>query len=156
MSRAARLRTVRIYFRDVLDRGRAELIERIFDRRCVMHRPGGDVFGWDGVRGVVARGKESFARFSTEIEELFECGRKVVARLEHRGSGAGIWRSRLGVHSLRGKTVVWKSIAIFRFSRGKIAEEWVSRDDLGILLQIGAVGSKRRRKLSGGSRAGRG
>jgi hypothetical protein len=35
--------------------------------------------------------------------------------------------------------VTWEAIAIFRFQNGKIAEQWVSRDELGMLLSFGAL-----------------
>ena len=33
----------------------------------------------------------------------------------------------------------WTAIAQFRLKDGKIAEEWVMRDELGMLLQMGKV-----------------
>ena len=38
-----------------------------------------------------------------------------------------------------GKTVTWPAIAIFRFHDSKIAEEWVSRDELGMLIELGVL-----------------
>jgi ketosteroid isomerase-like protein len=60
----------------------------------------------------------------------------VNAGLRNRGE----WTSRLGRHDVAGKPVSWPAIAIFRFRDGKIAEEWVSRDELGMLIQLGVVG----------------
>jgi predicted ester cyclase len=53
--------------------------------------------------------------------------------------GAGEFRSRIGVYNIKGKAVAWDAIAIFRMQNGKIAEQWVSRDELGILLSVGAL-----------------
>jgi hypothetical protein len=53
--------------------------------------------------------------------------------------GAGEFRSRIGIYNVKGKPVTWEAIAIFRFRNGKIAEEWVSRDELGILLSFGGL-----------------
>jgi predicted ester cyclase len=36
-----------------------------------------------------------------------------------------------------GKTVTWSAIAIFRIRDGKIAEEWVNRDELGMSIELG-------------------
>jgi hypothetical protein len=38
-----------------------------------------------------------------------------------------------------GKVVTWSSLTIFRIRDGKIAEEWVCRDELGMLMQLGVV-----------------
>jgi hypothetical protein len=62
-----------------------------------------------------------------------------VVRLTHRGVGGGIWRSRLGNYDVTGKTVIWNAIAIFRFERQKIIEEWVTRDELAMILQFGIL-----------------
>ena len=53
--------------------------------------------------------------------------------------GAGEFRSRIGIYSIKGKAVAWDAIAIFRMQNGRIAEQWVSRDELGILLSVGAL-----------------
>jgi hypothetical protein len=48
-------------------------------------------------------------------------------------------QSRLGRFDVRGMTVEWEAMAMFRFANGKIAEEWVSNDELGQLMQIGTL-----------------
>ena len=128
---------VRSYFHQVLDQGKVELIEGLFHPQCVMHRPGGTVVGLDAVRGVVEHRKETFSQFETEIHDIFGSGDRWVARLTHRGVGGGIWRSRLGSYDISGKTVTWNAIAIFRFEQDRIIEEWVTRDELGVVLQLG-------------------
>jgi predicted ester cyclase len=127
---------VRRYFHEILDQGRVELVEEIFHPQCVMHRPGGTVVGLDNIRGVAARRKETFAQFETEIHDIFGSGDRLVVRLTHRGVGGGIWRSRLGNYDVTGKMVTWNAIAIFRFERQKVIEEWVTRDELAMMLQF--------------------
>jgi predicted ester cyclase len=130
---------VRRYFHEVLDQGKVQLIEQLFHPECVMHRPGGSVAGIDAVRGVAERRKETFSQFETQIHDLFGAGDRLVARLSHRGVGGGLWRSRLGTHDITGKAVTWNAIAIFRFEKRQIIEEWVTRDELGMLLQFGLL-----------------
>jgi predicted ester cyclase len=130
---------VRRYFHEILDQGQVELVEEIFHPQCVMHRPGGTIVGIDSIRGVAARRKETFSRFETQINDIFGCGDRLVVRLTHRGVGGGIWRSRLGHYDVTGKTVTWNAIAIFRFESQKIIEEWVTRDELAMILQFGLL-----------------
>src|SRR5678815_659282 len=125
---------VRRYFHEVLDQGRVELIDDLFHPLCVMHRPGGTIVGIDSVRGVAARRKETFSQFETEIHDIFGSGDRLVVRLSHSGVGGGLWRSRLGNYDVSGKTVTWNAIAIFRFQEQKIIEEWVTRDELAMIL----------------------
>ena len=130
---------VRRYFREVLDEGKVEIVEEIFHPRCVMHRPGGTVVGIDSVRGVAERTKETFSQFETQIHDIFGSGDRLVVRLSHCGVGGGVWRSRLGNYDVTGKTVSWNAIAIFRFEEQKIIEEWVTRDELAMILQFGLL-----------------
>ena len=133
---------VRSYFHKVLDQGNVELIENLFHPQCVMHRPGGTVAGLDAVRDVAAHRKETFSQFGTEIHDIFGSSDRVVARLTHRGVGCGIWRLRPGSFDINGKTVTWNAIAIFRFEEDRIIEEWVTRDELGVILQLGLFQTK--------------
>jgi predicted ester cyclase len=130
---------VRRYFHEILDQGRIELVEEIFHPQCVMHRPSGTVVGLDNVRGVAARRKETFSQFETQIQDMFGSVDRLVVRLTHHGVGGGIWRSRLGNYDVIGKTVTWNAIAIFRFKEQKIIEEWVTRDELAMVLQFGIL-----------------
>lgn len=136
---SAEERVIRRYFHEVLDEGKAQLIEDIFHPQCVMHRPGGDVMGLDAVRAVAGHRKETFSQFETQIHDIFGSGDKLVARLTHHGVAGGMWRSRLGSYNVSDKRVSWNAIAIFRFEGHKIIEEWVVRDEMAMALQLGVV-----------------
>jgi hypothetical protein len=43
------------------------------------------------------------------------------------------------VSLVREQELNWTAIVQFRLKDGKIAEEWVMRDELGMLLQMGKV-----------------
>lgn len=128
---------MRRYFHEVLDQGKVDVVEELFHPQCVMHRPGGRVVGLDAVRNVAEHRKETYAQFKTEIHDVFGSADRLVARLSHHGVGCGIWRSRFGSYDVSGKTVTWDAIAIFRFDSDRIIEEWVTRDELGMILQFG-------------------
>lgn len=74
------------------------------------------------------------------MQDVFESGDRVVVRLSHRTVGMGMFRSRIGEHDIKGKSISWGAIAIFRMRNGKIAEQWVNRDEPGILLGLGVRG----------------
>ncbi len=78
----------------------------------------------------------------TTIHDVMTSGDYVSVRLSHKltySTDQAIMQSRLGQFDVRGKTVKWDAMAMFRFENGKIAEEWVSPDELGQLLQIGTL-----------------
>jgi predicted ester cyclase len=92
-----------------------------------------------GIRGVVERNIAGYSKFETQVHDIFESGDRVVVRITHRAMGAGEFRSRVGGYDVKGKPVTWDAIVIFRLQNGKMAEEWVSRDELGILLSFGGL-----------------
>ena len=132
---------VRRYFEEVIDRGRLELLGDLAAADCVIHRPEAT----QAIRGVAAFKQavggilSVYSEFRTTIHDMIAEGDKVACRLTHEGVHATDWTSRIGTHAVAGKPVSWNAIAIFRLADGKIAEEWVSRDELGMLMQLGAL-----------------
>ena len=134
------------YFHDALDGRNVALVEKLFLPECIIHRPEGIVRGLAGIRAVVERNYAAYSVFATEVHDIIEAGDRVVVRLTHRATGAGVFRSRIGTYDVSGTALTWSAIAIFRMKNGKIAEEWVNRDELGILLSAGVL------RTSGGVR----
>jgi predicted ester cyclase len=132
-------RIVLSYFHDVLDGRKIGLLDSLFLADCTIYRPEGTVKGMSGIRGVVERNIAAYSQFATEVHDVFESGDRVVVRITHRATGAGVFRSRVGDYDVKGRQVTWDAIAIFRMQNGKIAEEWVNRDELGILLSAGVL-----------------
>jgi predicted ester cyclase len=68
------------------------------------------------------------------VEDAISEGDKVAVRVTQQGTHQGLFQ---GVNAT-GKRVSISAIAIFRVANGRIAEEWLSSDRLGLLQQIGA------------------
>jgi predicted ester cyclase len=135
--RSAAQRMVLRYFHDVLDQGKSELLDSLFLPDAAIHRPEGELKGTAGLRKML-QGR-TWATFSTDVHDIFEAGDRVVVRLTHTGQGVGVYPFRIGPKDIAGKTVTWDAIVIFRMQGGKIAEEWVNRDELGMLLSAGVL-----------------
>ena len=130
---------VRRYFEEVLKPGSdPRLVEELFAPEIVMHRPGMDLVGIAAVQAFVAA-VTAVAHFETTIHDAFGVGDRVVCRLSHIVEYTGDEITRVGVVPAAGKTVTWDAIAIFRFEGDTIAEEWVARDEVAMLLQLGAI-----------------
>lgn len=69
------------------------------------------------------------------VEDAFSEGDKVAVRVRQQGTHQGVFQ---GLNAT-GKQVNVTAIAIFRVVNGKIAEEWLSSDRLGLLQQLGAI-----------------
>jgi len=129
------------YFREVLDGERTELMPGLFARDVVLHRPGFDVSGIDAAMQRLRAVLKDFSAFSSELSGLMAEGDLVAARVSHRTRvRPHAFRSRAGETQLaREQALEWTAIAQFRLKDGRIAEEWVMRDELGMLLQMGTV-----------------
>jgi predicted ester cyclase len=84
---------------------------------------------------------QDFTSFSTELSGLMAEGDRVSVRVRHRTRvRPHVFRSRAGDVNIAGEQALdWTAIAQFRLKDGKIAEEWVMRDELGMLVQMGKV-----------------
>ena len=68
---------------------------------------------------------------------LIECGDTVICHNRWSGTyGGTVFR---GIPTSAGKRFAVEHIHIYRMVDRRIAEHWVVRDDLGMLMQIGAI-----------------
>jgi len=67
------------------------------------------------------------------IEDIIAKGDRVIVRTTNRGTHKG---EIMGVPP-SGKEIVYSVIDICRFENGKIVEEWVEFDSLGLMQQLG-------------------
>ena len=129
------------YFREVLDQARIDLMPELMAPDVVLHRPGFDVTGVNAamqrLRGVLV----DYTAFSTELSGLMAEGDMVSVRVRHRTRvRPHVFRSRAGDATIAAEQALeWNAIAQFRLKDGRIAEEWVMRDELGMLVQMGRV-----------------
>ena len=88
------------------------------------------------------------------IDDIIAAGDRVVCRMTISGTfGAvperppvevppnwvGVESTELVPKSAAGKPYSIKHIHIFRIANGQITEHWAARDDLGLLLELGAI-----------------
>lgn len=134
---------VRRYFAEALDKRNVEILDEFFTADCVIHRPEAPapLVGLDNFKRALATLLDTYSEFKTTVHDLFASDDRIDSRHTHRAINRGEWTSRIGRHAVAGKTVSWSAIAIFRFGDGKIAEEWVCRDELGMLVTLGVLSS---------------
>jgi steroid delta-isomerase-like uncharacterized protein len=102
----------------------------------VRHDPNGpEVRGPEAERQLVAMYLGAFPDLHFTIEHLVAEGDMVLARLTARGTHRG---ELLGIPPT-GKQVTLAVMDLFRLADGKIAEQWVTMDVLGLLQQLGAI-----------------
>jgi predicted SnoaL-like aldol condensation-catalyzing enzyme len=133
----------RRYFAEMVDKRSDKLLEELWTEDCVVHRPevSATIKGREAFRQAFNRVVGPYSEFKTTIHDLVADNDLVVCHLSHRVvHRGGEWTSRLGSHTVAaGKAVTWPSLTMFRIRDGKIVEEWVCRDELGMLMQLGVV-----------------
>jgi predicted ester cyclase len=141
MSIVSHKATVRRYFEEALDKRRLDVLDEIVATDCILHRPevSEPIRGLEAFKHALKSILDVYSEFTTTIHDLIAEEDRVACRLSHRAVNRGEWTSRLGRHAVAGKPVSWSAIAIFRLRDGKIAEEWVNRDELGMLIELGVV-----------------
>ena len=94
-----------------------------------------DVLGPQAERQLIAGNLAAFPNLHFEIEQLIAEGDLVAARYRVQGTHQGDF---LGIPGT-GRPVTIQAVESYRLAGGKLAEQWVVMDALGLLQQLGAV-----------------
>ena len=129
------------YFHEVLDQKKFDLMPELMAPDVVLHRQGFDVTGVDAAMQRLRATLQDYTAFRSELSGLMAEGDMVSVRITHSTKvRPHTFRSRAGeVRVSKEQELNWTAIVQFRLKDGKIAEEWVMRDELGMLLQMGKV-----------------
>jgi steroid delta-isomerase-like uncharacterized protein len=122
---------------------RLEVADAIFAKDCVTHqlRSGGPVDavprGPQAIKEHVAGWIASFPDLRFSIEEMLSEGDRVVMQLLMEGTHQGAW---LGIPA-SGKKMQIRMFTVHRVVEGKIVQDWVLVESLGVFQQLGVVPS---------------
>jgi predicted SnoaL-like aldol condensation-catalyzing enzyme len=129
------------YFHEVLDQKQFDLMPELMAPGVVLHRPGFDVTGVDAAVQRLRATLQDYTAFRSELSGLMAEGDMVAVRITHHTKvRPHTFRSRAGEMRVGTEQELnWNAIVQFRLQDGKIVEEWVMRDELGMLAQMGTV-----------------
>ena len=129
------------YFAEVVDKLNIDLLDQYYTDECIIHRPevSKSIIGIENFKVGLSRVIDSYSSIKTTIYEMFGSDDRIACRLSHLAVHRDNWKSRIGYHEVAGKTVGWSAITNFRIEGNKIAEEWVCRDELGMLIELGVI-----------------
>lgn len=108
-------------------------------------RPASVAPGLEGIRFVFESLQTAFPDRRMEITDLIAEGDRVMCRMTVSGTHQGVpaapveGGSRLQRIVPSGRSYRVQHIHIFRIADGKLAEHWATRDDLGLLEQLGGL-----------------
>ena len=127
----------RRFVAEVFNAGNAHAYDELVADDYVNHNP--PVPGLPGTKAgflqAVLATRQAFPDVHVDIEDMIAEGDRVMfrdtARATHRGDFQGI--------AATGRTLAWTEMHFFRIRDGQIAEHWANFDQLGILVQMGAI-----------------
>ena len=120
---------------------RLDVADEIFSEDCVSHQLRSGVSaeaaprGPQAVKEHVSGWLTSFPDLRFNIEQMIAERDRVVSQLMMEGTQQGTW---MGI-SPTGKRLQIRMITIHRIANGKIAEDWVLVESLGLFQQLGVL-----------------
>ena len=139
MSEADNKATIRRFVEEGLNKRNAALIDEVYSAEYIGHDPERPAPRRveDLKQGMVGLLGKVFPDAQYSIEGLVAEGDMVVwhwtFRATHQGELMGIPPT--------GKPILFAGVNIFRMANGKVVEDWVYRDTVGMLRQLGAMPS---------------
>jgi steroid delta-isomerase-like uncharacterized protein len=129
---------VRRLLEEVWNSGNLGLVEEILATDFLRHGPPsleGVARGPEGFKQLVTMYRAAFPNLRISVEDQVAEGDKVVTRWTAHGTHGG---ELMGL-SPTGKEIAVPGIIIDRIREGKIHEEWVDYDGLGMMQTLGAL-----------------
>lgn len=129
----------RRYIEEVYAKGNLDLIDELLDIDVQEHEEFGDQkpAGRSGIRELILAFRSAFPDISVEIEDPVAEGDRVFLRTNWAGTHHGDF---MGIEAT-GKRIYFTSIDELRFSEGKIKEHWGVTDTMGLMMQLGGLGT---------------
>jgi predicted ester cyclase len=130
-------RLARRALEEVYARGNVDLADELVDPGFLDHEPAHDEgpTGPASVRSTVERLHGAFGELSFDVEDEVAEGDKVVQRVTMSGRHTGPLMGR----EPSGRQFAVRHIYVWRVADGKLIEHWGSRDELGLLQQLGLL-----------------
>src|SRR5215472_12981861 len=120
---------------------RLDVADQIFSEDCVSHQLRSGVLAEPAHRSPqvmkehISGWLRSFPDLRFNVEQMIAEQDRVVSQLVMEGTHEGTW---MGIAPTR-KRLQIRMITIHRIANGKIAEDWVLVESLGLFQQLGAV-----------------
>ena len=135
MSTAENKGQLRRLFEEVWNQGSLAVVDELLVADYVLHDPAQQVRGPEGFKAYVSAFRAAFPDMHATIEDQIAeddmVAMRVTVRATHKGEFQGLPPT--------GKQVILTGIDIQRIVDGKIAENWVNLDALGLLQQLGVI-----------------
>ena len=125
---------IRGYIAEVFDRHRLDGLERYWHEDLVSHWVGMETIrGLPAWRTAMEGFFTAFPDAAYTLDDIFFAGDRGVWRGHWRATQRGPWQGLAPT----GRAVGWSVVIIGRFAGGRMVEDWVELDRLGLFQQLG-------------------
>ena len=125
---------VRRIIEEVWNGGNLAVLDELVAPNCVFHDPSTTLSGPEGIKRYVMY-RMAFPDVHFTIDDLIAEGERVVIRWTVTGTHKG----ELQGMAPTGRYVRVMGMVISRFAKGKVEEDWINFDALGLMQQLGVV-----------------
>jgi steroid delta-isomerase-like uncharacterized protein len=127
----------RQWYQELWDNRNISAADALFTSDYVLHLPGSAAAAMspDGAKQVVAMFRTAFPDLKHTVDEMIAEGDTVVARWTARGTHRGEFQGIVPA----GRQIVVSGTTVHHMADGRIAETWLTMDNLDLLQQLGAV-----------------
>ena len=141
MSIESNKKVVLRFIEELWNQRKLELADELFDEHCITHQlqigsdPKGAPRGPEAMKHHVADWLASFPDIHFTVEQMLAEGDRVMTQCYALATHTATW---LGIPAT-GRAVKIQMFVVHRIARGRIVEDWVLVDSLGVFQQLGLV-----------------
>lgn len=128
---------IRRVIEQAYSRGDLGVVDEVAASDLVIHASSQDIRGREGAKQYVTMMRAAFPDLHFTIEDQIAEGNMVVTRWTARGTHKGSFQ---GIPAT-GREIRLMGTDIDRMTDGKVVECWAHVDELGLLQQLGAIGT---------------
>ncbi|MGD8833640.1 MAG: ester cyclase [Desulfobacteraceae bacterium] len=129
---------VRKIYEEVYNKGNLDLLDDLIDPKYIRHQPPmKTVQGLDAYKKFITEVRNAYTNFEIRLDEILVDGNKSVVRITLSGKHTGKTPTLLAPPT--GKDIAMVGCAVATWENGKIVEEWVYNDYMGLTYQFGVM-----------------
>ena len=129
---------IREIFEEVYNEGKLDVLDDLIDANYLRHQPPmKKVQGLEGYKAFISETRGAYTNFKIVLDEVLSIDNKTVVRLTLTGKNTG--RIPTLQTPPTGREIAMPACVISTWDNGKIVEEWVYNDYLGLAYQFGVM-----------------
>ena len=121
---------------EAFNEGNLDAVDELVTDSYVRHDPNApEVRGPEKEKSLIAMYRSAFPDLHFTVQDMVAEGDRVVTRIGIRATHKG---ELLGIPATE-KQLAFTAMELYRIADGKIEEQWVNVDTLGMMQQLGAI-----------------